>query len=147
MDDLPRQVTEAIYQSQAVASFGMDGTILDCNSIFLRVMGGYELSEVKGKHHRLFVTEEYAKSDEYAAFWERLRRGVFQTAEFKRVGCKGGKEVWLQATYTPIRDMHGHVIKVVKFATDITEQSIASLQLSVHSHYFWQTCLTKLERL
>jgi PAS domain S-box-containing protein len=110
----------AVACSHAVASFAMDGTVLEANPVFLKTMG-YTLAEVQGKHHRLFVTSEYAASREYDMFWEQLGRGEFQAAEFKRVG-KGGKEVWLLATYSPILDASGKPYKVIKFATDLTEQ-------------------------
>ncbi|WP_085899616.1 methyl-accepting chemotaxis protein [Kiloniella majae] len=110
----------AVNKSQAVISFNLDGTILDANDNFLNTVG-YNLEEIKGKHHRLFVEEEYKKSDKYAEFWASLTRGEFQTAEYKRLG-KGGKEIWIQASYNPIFDPDGKPFKVVKFATDITQQ-------------------------
>jgi methyl-accepting chemotaxis protein len=110
---------KAIGQSQAVIEFNMDGTIITANENFLMVMG-YALSEIEGKHHRMFAEPEYAQSMEYKEFWNRLQRGEFFSSEYKRLG-KGGKEVWIQATYNPIKDMNGNLFKVVKFATDITE--------------------------
>ena len=80
---------------------------------------GYRLDEVKGRHHRLFVEPAYAASHEYAQFWADLNAGTYQAAEYKRVG-KGGKEVWIQASYNPIFDLNGKPFKVVKYATDIT---------------------------
>jgi len=117
--DLEGQI-EAINLSQAVIHFELDGTITDANQNFLDTLG-YGLSEVKGKHHRVFVEADYGKSREYAKFWEDLRKGKFQSGEFKRIG-KGGNEVWIQATYTPILDPNGKPFKVVKFATDRTKQ-------------------------
>ena len=111
---------EAIRRSQAVISFAMDGTILDANDNFLKAIG-YRLDEIVGKNHRMFVSEEYARSTEYRRFWDELRSGRFQADEFLRFG-KGGKEVWIQATYNPILDEDGKPVKVVKFATDRTEQ-------------------------
>lgn len=113
---------DAIRRSHGVGVFALDGTILDVNSILLNALG-YSLEEVKGKHHRMFLTPEDAKSQAYFLFWDRLSRGEFQTAEFKRIG-KGGREVWLQATYTPIMDSSGKVYKVVKIATEVTEQKL-----------------------
>lgn len=113
---------EAIRRSQAVITFSMDGLILDANDNYLQIMG-YTLEEVKGKHHSLFVTKEYAESQDYAIFWQRLNQAEYQVAEFKRL-AKNGKEVWLQATYTPILDLNGKPWKIVKFATDITEQKL-----------------------
>jgi two-component system, sensor histidine kinase and response regulator len=112
--------SSAVACSHAVASFAMDGTVLEANPVFLKTMG-YTLAEVQGKHHRLFVTSEYAASREYGMFWEQFNGGEFQAAEIKRVG-KGGKEVWLLATYSPILDASGKPYKVIKFATDLTEQ-------------------------
>ncbi|MDX1492108.1 MAG: methyl-accepting chemotaxis protein [Pseudohongiellaceae bacterium] len=113
---------EAIGKSQAVISFDMKGIILDANANFLEVMG-YSLNEIKGQHHRMFVEKGFESSREYSEFWESLGRGEFQSAEYKRIG-KGGKEVWIRATYNPILDMNGRPFKVVKYATDVTEQKL-----------------------
>ena len=90
----------AIRKSQAVIEFGMDGTVLDANDNFLHALG-YTLDEIKGKHHSMFVDEAYRQSADYKEFWVRLNRGEYQAAEYKRIG-KGGKEVWIQASYNPI---------------------------------------------
>src|SRR5262249_15277847 len=111
---------DAISKSQAVIEFNLDGTIITANENFLSVMG-YSLDEVKGQHHRLFVEPEYAQSAEYPVVWAKLGRGEFAADEFKRV-ARGGKEVWIQATYNPILDANGVPFKVVKYATDITAQ-------------------------
>ena len=108
----------AIDRSQAVIQFDLDGTIRHANANFLAALG-YDLAEVQGRHHRLFVDPAEAASAEYTAFWESLARGEFQAGEFKRIG-KGGREVWIQATYNPILDLAGRPIKVVKFASDVT---------------------------
>jgi methyl-accepting chemotaxis protein len=113
---------EAISKSQAVISFNMDGTIIQANDNFLNTLG-YSLTEVKGKHHSMFVEPSYGQSAEYKDFWAKLNRGEFIAAEFKRVG-KGGKEIWIQASYNPIFDLSGKPFKVVKFATDVTEQKL-----------------------
>ncbi len=113
------QIT-AIGRSQAVIEFTMDGTILTANANFLDALG-YDLDEVVGKHHRLFVDPQEHDSPAYLAFWDRLRQGEFQVAEFKRVH-KTGKHVWIQATYTPVLGLNGVPVRVVKFATDITAQ-------------------------
>ncbi len=113
---------DAIGKSQAVISFNMDGTIISANQNFLNPMG-YTLHEVQGRHHRIFVDPEYARSAAYAEFWAKLNRGEFVAEEFKRIG-KGGKEVWIQASYNPIFDLSGKPFKVVKFATDVTEQKL-----------------------
>jgi methyl-accepting chemotaxis protein len=111
---------EAIHKSQAVISFEMDGTIRNANANFLNAVG-YKFDEVVGKHHSMFVDPDEVKSPEYREFWEALRRGEPKVAEFRRLG-KGGKEVWIQASYNPVMDMNGRPIKVVKYATDITRQ-------------------------
>ena len=110
----------AIGKSQAVIDFRMDGTIIEANDNFLSLMG-YALDEVKGKHHSIFVEESYRRSPEYKEFWAKLNRGEYQAAEYMRIG-KGGKEVWIQASYNPIMDLNGKPFKVVKYATDITQQ-------------------------
>ncbi len=110
----------AIGKSQAVIAFRMDGTIIEANDNFLSLMG-YALDEVKGKHHSIFVEESYRRSPEYKDFWAKLNRGEYQAAEYLRIG-KGGKEVWIQASYNPIMDLNGKPFKVVKYATDITQQ-------------------------
>ncbi|NRD75708.1 PAS domain-containing protein [Shewanella sp. VB17] len=118
----------AIRKSYAVIEFNMDGTVIQANDIFLNVMG-YHLDEVEGKHHSMFVDSEFSKSQEYRLFWETLNRGEFQRAEYKRLG-KGGKEVWIQASYNPIFDLNGKPFKVVKFAIDITEQCVKNADFS-----------------
>ncbi len=117
---------EAINRSQAVIEFALDGTILMANDNFLRVVG-YPLSEIVGKHHRIFVTPQEHETEAYAAFWEGLRRGEFQSGEFRRIG-RNGTEVWLQAIYSPILDPSGTPVKVIKFATDTTAQVVARQQ-------------------
>ena len=114
-----KAVYDAIGRSQAVIEFKMDGTIANANKLFLDAMG-YVLNEVKGKNHSMFVDPAYKNSAEYREFWAKLNRGEFQTGEFKRIG-KGGKEVWIQASYNPIMDGSGRPVKVIKFATDVTK--------------------------
>ncbi len=109
-----------VLRSQAVIEFKLDGTILTANDNFLQTLG-YTLDEIQGRHHSIFVDEAYRASAEYKEFWARLNRGEFQAAEYKRLG-KGGKEVWIQASYNPILDASGRPVKVVKFATDTTAQ-------------------------
>jgi methyl-accepting chemotaxis protein len=117
---------EAINRSQAVIEFNLDGTVITANQNFLDAMG-YTLSEITGKHHSMFVEPETRDSAGYRAFWAGLNRGEFQAAEFKRIG-KGGREVWIQASYNPIMDRHGKPVKIIKFATDITERKIRSME-------------------
>jgi len=111
-------VLEALDKSQAVIEFTPEGRILTANSNFLKVLG-YELSEIQGQHHSMFVEPAYRDSADYKAFWDRLRSGQFQQAQYKRIG-KGGKEVWIEASYNPILSKDGRVVKVVKYATDVT---------------------------
>jgi methyl-accepting chemotaxis protein len=110
----------AISKSMATVEFEMDGTIITANDNFLSVMG-YSLDEIKGRHHSLFVGEAYRQSVEYKEFWARLGRGEYQAGEYRRVG-KGGREVWIHGSYNPILDPNGRPIKVVKYASDVTEQ-------------------------
>ena len=114
---------EAISRVQAVIEFNLDGTVRDANENFLQTLG-YKLEEIVGQHHRMFCEPVYTRSREYAGFWDELRRGQFIAAEFHRFG-KGGKEIWIQASYNPVFDAQGRPSKVVKFATDITERKRA----------------------
>ena len=116
----------AMNKSQAVIEFKLDGTIITANQNFLDAMG-YRLDEVAGKHHQMFVTPELRDSPDYHAFWAKLNRGEYQAAEYKRLG-KGGREVWIQASYNPILDGAGKPVKVIKFATDITERKIRNME-------------------
>ena len=113
---------DAIGKSQAVIEFNMDGTIRSANPNFLAAMG-YSLAEIQGKHHSMFVDPIEASSAAYREFWASLNRGLFQAAEYKRI-AKGGREIWIQASYNPILDLNGKPYKVVKYATDITAQAI-----------------------
>ncbi|MEQ1569218.1 MAG: methyl-accepting chemotaxis protein, partial [Myxococcota bacterium] len=110
---------EAIGKAQAVIEFALDGTVQWANENFLGTLG-YSLDEIKGRHHRMFCDPQYVASPAYAGFWDKLRRGEFDAGEYRRIG-KGGKEVWINASYNPILDMSGRPFKVVKFATDVTE--------------------------
>lgn len=110
---------EAISRSNAVIEFNMDGTIITANDNFLRVTG-YSLNEIRGKHHRMFVTSENARSNEYKQFWDMLNRGEFMVGTYSRIN-KRGEDIYLQASYNPIADMDGNPMKVVKYALDMTE--------------------------
>jgi methyl-accepting chemotaxis protein len=123
--DLAGQIA-AIGKSQAVIEFGMDGIVLTANENFLQALG-YSLGEIKGSHHSLFVDSSERDSAGYREFWASLNRGEYQAAEYKRIG-KGGKEVWIQASYNPILDLNGRPFKVVKYATDTTAQVIARMK-------------------
>lgn len=119
--DFEGQIT-AINKSQAVIEFDLEGNILNANENFLSAMG-YSLSEIKGQHHSMFVDPRYKLSAEYAAFWQSLKAGEHTEGEYKRL-AKGGKEIWIRASYNPIFDSTGKPFKVVKFATDITQDKL-----------------------
>ncbi|TXN28834.1 PAS domain S-box protein, partial [Methylobacterium sp. WL93] len=110
----------ALNRSQAVIEFTLDGTILTANANFLNAVG-YRLDEIRGQHHSLFVDANERTGEAYRSFWGQLGRGEFAAGEFRRI-AKGGREVWIQATYNPISDRDGVPFKVVKFATDISTQ-------------------------
>ncbi|QDK38672.1 PAS domain-containing protein [Bdellovibrio sp. NC01] len=111
---------EAISKAQAVIEFNLDGTIISANENFLKTLG-YSMAEIQGKHHRMFCEGDYSRSADYENFWKKLNKGEFDSGRYLRVGA-GGKQIWIQATYNPIMDMDGRPYKVVKFASDITEQ-------------------------
>jgi methyl-accepting chemotaxis protein len=117
--ELQSQV-DAISRSQAVVEFSLDGTILTANDNFLAALG-YTLEQIKGQHQRIFCDTEYVNSPAYQAFWNKLNRGEFEAGEFKLIG-KGGEDTWFQASYNPILDKRGMPVKIVTFATDITQQ-------------------------
>jgi len=119
-------VQRALDKSQAIIRFTVDGKIEDANENFLKTMG-YRLSEVQGQHHSMFCDRIYAREAEYVTFWRNLAAGQFQSGLFKRF-AKGGREVWLQATYNPLFDANNNVIGVVKFATDVTESTLLTAE-------------------
>jgi methyl-accepting chemotaxis protein len=142
--DITRRSTEdaeragelaAIRRSQAVISFTLDGVILDANDNFLRAVG-YNLAEIQGKHHSIFVDPATKAGGDYARFWDGLRRGEYQAGQYRRLG-RDQKEVWLQASYNPIFDPAGRPVKVVKYATDITEQMqmLAQLRTMIDTNF------------
>ena len=118
----------ALSRSQAVIEFTPAGDILTANDNFCSALG-YQLSEIQGKHHSMFCDPTYARTDAYKQFWVDLASGKFQSDEFLRIG-KGGKGIWIQATYNPIFDEQGKVFRVVKFATDITSRVNAVEELA-----------------
>ena len=122
--DLAGQIA-AIDKAQAVIEFNMDGTIITANANFLGALG-YSLAEIKGHHHSMFVEPSERDSGAYREFWATLNRGEYQAAEYKRIG-KGGKEVYIQASYNPIMDLNGKPFKVVKYATDVTRQVLVRM--------------------
>ncbi|MFJ3465421.1 methyl-accepting chemotaxis protein [Achromobacter spanius] len=119
----------AISKVQAIIEFELDGTILRANDLFLRAVG-YRADEVLGRHHSIFVPPEEARSTAYKDFWRRLRNGEHDTGQYMRLG-KGGRQVWIEASYNPILDAQGRPFKVVKFATDITKRFTAAQTLRV----------------
>ena len=123
-----KAIVDAINRSQAVIEFEMDGTIINANENFLSVMG-YTLNEIRGKHHSMFAEPEFAMSPAYNEFWRVLNEGRYQAAQYKRIG-KGGKEVWIEASYNPLLDPNGRPFKVIKFAVDLTPRKEANLKLA-----------------
>ena len=124
----------AVNKSQAVIEFDLDGTIRFANENFLKTVG-YDLDEIKGQHHSMFVERSLANSPEYKKFWSDLKDGQYKSGEYKRLG-KGGKEIWIQASYNPIMDMNGKPFKVVKYATDISGQRelLANVQTLINKN-------------
>jgi methyl-accepting chemotaxis protein len=116
----------AFQRSMAMIEFRMDGTIISANDKFLKAIG-YTLAEIQGKHHSMFMPADERNSPAYREFWAKLNRGEYQAAAFRRVG-KGGKEIWIQASYNPILDAKGKPVMVVKCATDITAETISNLE-------------------
>ena len=125
----------AISRSQAMVELMIDGTIVNANENFLKAMG-YRLEEVQGKHHSMFVEPGHKNSPDYQSFWERLRGGQYQAAQFKRIS-KSGKEVWIEGAYNPIMDVNGKVVKIVKFATDVSTQValLANLKVLIDQNF------------
>ena len=116
----------AINRSQGFVEFDMKGNIVNCNQIFLDVVG-YEFDEIKGKHHSIFCDDDFVNSQEYKDFWGKLNLGEFHSGEYKRVG-KNGKEVYIQATYNPIFNEDKKPVKVLKFATDVTDRKLKDIE-------------------
>ena len=119
----------AISKAQAMIEFKLDGTVFSANENFLKTLG-YTMDEIRGYHHRMFCEQAYTQTPEYENFWAKLRRGEFDAGVYRRVG-KNNKEVWIQASYNPILDANGKVSKIVKFATDITEQKNKAAEADV----------------
>ena len=119
-DEFMSAKADAINRSQAVIEFSTDGIILNANENFLTTVG-YQLHEIVGQHHRMFVSPTYGVSDAYKQFWAKLNQGLFHAGEFERIG-KSGKRIWIQATYNPVFDRYGKPIRVIKFALDVTHQ-------------------------
>lgn len=124
------QIT-AINRSQAIIEFSPDGTILDANENFLKLMG-YSLAEIRGEKHQIFVPPAERQSKAYSDFWQKLRAGVFETADYQRI-TKQGKSVWIHATYNPIVNPEGEVVRVIKFASDITAEVLRNQEFKLLS--------------
>ncbi len=110
---------EAISKSQAVVEFDINGVVLNANDNFLKMLH-YDISEIKGKHHSLFCDQDFKHSKEYKEFWDQLKEGKYQSGQYKRIN-KNGKLVWIRASYNPIYGIDGKVVKIVKYAHDITD--------------------------
>jgi methyl-accepting chemotaxis protein len=119
-------ILQALSLSNAVIEFKPDGTIITANPNFLAAVG-YELGDIQGKHHSLFVDAQEKASDEYREFWNLLAKGEFQARQFKRIR-KDGQEIWIEASYNPIKDNRGRVYKVIKYATDITAKKLQAAE-------------------
>jgi len=119
-------IVNAIDTSFAFIEFDTKGNIITANNNFLKTLE-YSLDEIKGKHHRIFIDREYANSSDYNRFWDDLEAGRVQAGQFKRI-ARSGKEIWIQAVYSPIKDDMGRIVKVVKIATDITTQKEAAIE-------------------
>jgi methyl-accepting chemotaxis protein len=115
----------ALSRSQAVIEFNMDGSVVTANQNFLNALG-YRLDEIQGKHHSMFVPAGQRDGSDYRAFWAALNRGEFQAGEYKRI-AKGGREIWIEASYNPVLDGRGKPVKVVKFATDVTRSKLRGM--------------------
>src|SRR6266568_6137326 len=131
-------LVDAFSRSQAMIEFTIDGKIITANQNFLSALG-YTRDEVRGQHHSMFVEQSYRNSAEYSQFWDKLGRGEFDANQYKRIG-KGGKEIWIQASYNPVLDANGKPCKVVKIATDITAAKSAELA-GEHINYRLRTAL------
>ncbi|QXE11261.1 PAS domain S-box protein [Pseudomonas sp. AN-B15] len=124
LNDLQHTITEqnglleAINRSMAVIEFDLDGVVLKANDNFLKTMG-YRAEQVIGQPHRLFCTPEFGRSAQYTELWSRLKNGQFQSGTFERINSQG-QPIWLEANYNPIKDASGRVVKVVKFAMNVT---------------------------
>lgn len=122
----------AVNCSQAVIEFNLDGTVRSANPNFLQSVG-YTLDEIVGRHHRLFMPPEEVDRPEYKRFWDELRAGKMQADEYRRIG-KGGREIWIQASYNPLLDPSGRIIGFIKFATDVTAQVKARAMRAAIQH-------------
>ncbi len=122
-----RRRLDALHRSLAIIEFDVNGTIVSANDNFLSAMG-YRLDEIVGRHHSMFVDPSYRDTADYRAFWQKLGRGEFTVAQCRRLG-KGGREIWLEASYNPILDAQGRAVGVIKLATDITGRKVAAVEM------------------
>ncbi len=123
-----RGQVDAVGRSNAMVEFDLEGRILSANDTFLETIG-YQLDEIVGKRHAIFVEPQEAQSAAYDEFWAKLKSGQFDAGEYKRVG-KGGRKIWIQASYNPILDIEGKPFKVIKFATEITAAKVDSINIA-----------------
>ena len=123
-----KKVLSAIGKTVALIEFAPDGKIITANEFFCRALG-FDLSEIKGRRHDMFVEPGYSANPDYLDFWTRLGRGESIAGEFKRIG-KGGKEVWFQASYNPVLNRSGKVAKIVEIAMDVTTAKMQALTLA-----------------
>ena len=121
-----KDVLSALDKSLARIEFDLKGKIIDANENFCSAMG-YDLSEIRDRHHSLFVDPGHVHSREYGEFWAKLGRGEYDSGEYRRFG-KGGREVWLQASYNPVRNARGAVVRVVKQALDVTAEKLRTAE-------------------
>src|ERR1700722_14090783 len=127
MASIHKATLEALSRSFAIIEFDPKGKVLSANENFCALLG-YQASEIVGKHHSMFVEPNYARGSEYSDFWTKLGRGEFDAREYKRIG-KGGRNVWIQASYNPVKDSKGSVTKVVKVATDVTAEKLRNAEI------------------
>ena len=132
-NELTNRMT-AINKSNAVIEFDLEGNIVFANDLFIKTMGYLSQDDIIGKHHRIFVEDEYEKSEDYCLFWEKLRSGVLFSGEIVRVK-KDGSLVYLQATYNPIFDTDGKIYRVMKIAIDITDKVLQSQEIERKNTY------------
>jgi methyl-accepting chemotaxis protein len=123
----------AINAASVQIEFDGDGNVLNASDLFVKALGYAKADEFIGKHHRIFCEANYVKTREYEQFWNDLKKGIPQVGEFRRI-AKDGRDVWIQANYTPIKDKDGNVIRVVKLATDVTEQKLRNLDYEGQLH-------------
>ncbi len=123
-----RGLVDALGRALAVIEFDAGGHILNANQNFLDLTG-YGLDELKGRHHRILCDEELTSSEAYLRFWAKLAQGSFDRGEYKRI-AKDGHEIWIEASYKPIFDLTGRLLKIVKFASDVTRQKLQSVEMA-----------------